>query len=173
MQIFKYAKEPDISAIYQIPDGENGTRATLKIMRKLVRAGRKNLAVRNMALALTNDLLQKDYLSEIRRVHNFVRDEIRYVRDVNEVETLHTAEKVLEQLSGDCDDKAILAASLLESIGHPTRFIAAGRGMTRGEFEHVYIETRYGDKWLSLECTEPVPLGWKPENMREFLVVNN
>lgn len=171
MQLAQSPATPTQTQLLQISDGIDGTKQTLKLMRAIVRDAKKSPAVRNAALALLHDVLQKDYLTEIKRVHVFVQNNIRYVRDINDVETLQTPDKTLELGQGDCDDKSMLAAAMLESIGHPTRFIAVGRG--KGEFEHVYVETLYGSMWIPLECTEPVPLGWKAPGMSEFLVVHN
>lgn len=94
-------------------------------------------------------------------MHRYVRDNIRYVRDVRRVETLQTPLRTLENASGDCDDKATLFAALAESIGFATRFVAYGREPAR--FSHVIAEVRHGDRWLGAETTEPVALGWRPK----------
>jgi len=120
---------------------------------------------------LTRMLKQKDWMGEIRALTHFVRDRIRYVRDINGVETVHTAEKILEQGQGDCDDKSILLASLLEAIGHPTRFVAVGLKPHR--FSHVYVETKVGNKWLPLETTENVAIGWSPPNVKSKMIIFN
>jgi hypothetical protein len=54
-----------------------------------------------------------------------------------------------------------LLAALLESIGHPCRFVAVGYSR-RNEFEHVYVETKIGHTWTALETTMDVPMGWAP-----------
>lgn len=131
-------------------------------MRELTREGKKSGLIRRQALALTQHLPQKDKMGEVRALFRFVRDHIRYVRDVYGVETLHTAEQVLRQSSGDCDDKAILLASLLESIGYPTRFLAMGS--KPGQFEHVIVETRPFERWIPCETTNPVELGFMPQH---------
>lgn len=92
-------------------------------------------------------------------MHEFVRDKVRYVRDIRGVETLSTPLRTLENHSGDCDDKATLASALLEAIGFRTRLTAWGRP---GRFSHVLCEVRFNDKWLTVETTESVGLGWKP-----------
>jgi transglutaminase-like putative cysteine protease len=140
-------------------------------MRSIVSRCKKALPVRQLALQLTQGLPQKDYVGEVKRIHAFVRDRIRYVKDVRGVETVQTAVKTLEMGQGDCDDKAVLAASLLESLGHPTRFVAIG--FQKGLFQHVYLDTRIGDKWLALETTEPWPLGKKAVGEVERMVVYN
>lgn len=154
-----------------IPDGKPGTLATLKLMRELVRQGKKTLPIRSLAVELVRGNAQKDWLGEVRSIQEFVRDRIRYVKDVVDVETLQTPDKTLLIGSGDCDDKSVLAASLLEAIGHPTRFVAVSfDGL---EYVHVYPETLVGRAWLSVETTEPVSVGWQPSGVVERMVVHN
>lgn len=98
-------------------------------------------------------------MQEAVRIHRFVRDRIRYTRDVRGVETLHTPTQILRQRQGDCDDKSVLIASLLESIGHKTRFVAIGYG---GSFCHVYPEVNIRGQWVPLEATENWPAGKAP-----------
>lgn len=155
----------------QIPKGKPGVIETLKLMKSLVLQGKKAPAVRQAAVDLTNGLRQKDWTAEVTALYNFVKNRIRYLRDIRGVETLHTADKILSNEQGDCDDKSVLLASLLESIGHPTRFVAIG--FSPGKFSHVYVETKMGDKWVPLETTEPVPMGWKPQNIKATLIIYN
>jgi hypothetical protein len=151
---------PTTAQMMGIPSGEAGTRETLKLMSKLVKAEKSALPIRLLALDLVKRNGQKDYTGEVLKIHQFVRDHIRYVRDVRGVETLQTPTKTLELGQGDCDDKSTLTAALLESIGHPTRFIAVG--FAPGSFSHVLLETKIGNKWVPVETTEPVKLGWFP-----------
>lgn len=122
------------------------------------------MLVRQTALNLTQagwgglqGLPQHDFTGETRRIFEFVRDRIRYVKDIDGVETLHPAEWVLRQGAGDCDDKAILLAALLLSIGHTPRFIAVA--FEPGEFSHVWVQDYLGGRWLDLEATENLPFG--------------
>lgn len=150
--------------ISSIPSGRAGVRVTLKIMSQLVRAGKKHPAIRMRAVDLTMNLPPRDFCAEIETVFSFVQLQIRFVQDINGVETLHTAEQVLEQGCGDCDDKSILLASLLESIGHPTRFVACG--FERGSLSHVFVDTRVGaNTWISLDASVTNPMGWRPPNI--------
>lgn len=140
----------------------------MRRMVAIVRKYRASLPVRMQAVSITRNLPQKSYIGEIRAIQEWVRDHIRYVRDVRDVETLITPDKVMEIGSGDCDDKAMLAASMLESIGHPTRFVAVGKSPT--DFCHVLVETRYNTRWVPVETTEPVQLGWYPKGFPYRLV---
>ena len=161
-------RSPTTSQLLAIPGGDAGTIATLKIMRRLVRAAKKTFPVRQTALSLVQNIGQKNWHREVAEIWRFVNNNIRYVRDVNGVETLQTPEKTMEFGQGDCDDQSVLVASLLESIGHPTRFIAIGFGPA--SYQHVFAETKVGNKWLPVETTEDWPLGFIPENIRQRIV---
>lgn len=138
-------------------------------MSQKVREGKVSPYIRQKALAITSGLRQKNRIGEIFSIWQFVRDQIRYVRDIRNVETVADAEYTLNQGAGDCDDKAVLTASLLESIGHPTAFWAIG--LKPGKFSHVLVLTRAGasGKWLPLETTEAVRFGWFPKNVRSSI----
>lgn len=164
---------PPPQVLLALPEGADGVRATLKLMSALVKTGKKSGAVRQKALELTRSLRQKDRLGEIKALWHYVKNEIRYVRDINGVETVHTPEQILRQQSGDCDDKALLLCALLESIGHPSAFWAIGTKQA-GRYSHVLALTRVGEKkWLPLETTEPVPFGWGPPNVKAQMIWYN
>jgi transglutaminase-like putative cysteine protease len=59
--------------------------------------------------------------------------------------------------AGDCDDKAILLAALLSSIGHRVRFI--GVATVPNMYNHVWLQCLLQGRWIDLEPTEPVQLG--------------
>lgn len=126
-------------------------------MARLAREGKKSLPVRLAALQLVESLPQRDWPAEVLALFEFVRDRIRYVRDIRGVETLQQPERTLTFKQGDCDDKAVLLAALLQSIGHPARFHAVA--MRPGKFSHVYVDTLVGGKWVGLETTEDWPMG--------------
>ena len=165
-----YLDEIKPSLLIKIPSGVSGTLATLKIMQKLVQKFKKHPVIRQKAQDLVSHLRSKDWIGEVSTIHNFVKDNVRYLRDINGVETLHFPTTVLEKGSGDCDDQSVLVASLLESIGHPTRFTVIGPRTNK--YSHVFAETRIGDKWISVETTEDVPLGWRPKFQSIMSVYN-
>lgn len=51
---------------------------------------------------------------------------------------------------GDCDDRAILLQSMLESQGYATRFVLI-RGPGRPDYSHVYSEVEVGGRWLPID----------------------
>ena len=155
---------PFIAGKQTIQDGSTGARQTLQAMAQLARKGLRDQRIRNLAVALTTDgflsgtgLQQKDFEGEARTLHEFVRDQIRYVRDTDGVELLHDPVTLLQIGAGDCDDKAILLASLLGSIGHPTRFVAVA--FEPDCYSHVWVQDYLNGAWVDLEPTEPLPFG--------------
>lgn len=151
-----------IARLGSIPDGRAGTVATLKQMRQLTRDAIRapNQQVRTLAQRLVEFLPSRSYAREVHRLHQFVRDEIRYVRDPVGVELVSTPTRTLETRQGDCDDKSVLLAALLESIGHPARFKAVA--LHGGPLSHVYVETKIGESWVPLETIIDRPMGWFP-----------
>jgi len=162
------------SVLADLPPGENGTAATLRLMSRYVRGFKTSGQVRETALALIAGVRQKDYAGEAEAVFDWVRDHIRYVRDINGVETLQTPLATMELGAGDCDDKSVLLAVLLESIGHPTRFVAAGYQGPR-RYSHVYVESRIGSRWIPMDATLiDRPMGSLPRApVLARMVVNN
>lgn len=117
----------------------------------------------------------KDWAGEVKCLHNWVRDHIRYVRDVRDCETLRTPPEILRILSGDCDDKSILLATMLESVGYRTKFAAiAVRG---GDYSHVLPFVVLGSSKIPLETIldadpktgSPVEPGWFPPDATRIM----
>ena len=151
-----------------LPDGVAGIKVTLAQMVKYAQAGRNSPPVRFLAEQIVRDVRPKSYTEEAQAIQQYVRDHIRYTRDIRGTETVSTPDQTISRGVGDCDDMALLASALLESIGHPTRFVAVGR--QPNVFEHVLIETKIGNKWIPVETTENVPFGWYPPGMTARLV---
>jgi transglutaminase-like putative cysteine protease len=154
-----------------IPDGKAGTLTVLKAMRELARKGKSNPNVFDLSRHIVKNVRPKDWAGEVSAVFRWVRDNIRYVKDPHNLETLHTPQKILEYGQGDCDDQSILLATLLETIGHPARFVAVG--FAPGTFSHVYVETKIGNRWIPLDATmEKFNPGQKANNIQNYLRVN-
>lgn len=159
------------NALGGLPAGAAGVRATLDVMVRLTKAYRHTLPIRDRAERLIAALDQKDYWGELAAIHNFVRDGVRYTRDVFDVETLKTPIETLRSMQGDCDDKALLAGTLLQSIGFKVRYVAVGYGEP-DTFDHVYLDAKLGDRWIGIETTEPVALGWVPLAPHARMIAN-
>lgn len=160
------------ATLLSLPDGEAGTRATLGVMAALVRQYRKSLPIRTLALEIVADVPgHKNFSGEAAAIGHWVRDHIRYVRDINDVETIQTPLKTIDLGQGDCDDQSTLTASLLEAVGFQTRFLAI-KTSAFGPFVHVVAQAKIGREWVPLETTEHWPMGSFPVNVAGSLIQN-
>ena len=147
-----------------LPPGPEGTRATLRIMKKLandaVRDPRQIVRAKAIELYSAAGLRSRQWVPEIQALQRFVQNSIRYMRDPEDVELVQTPEVTLKVATGDCDDQATLLASMLKASGHPAQFVAIG--LKGGPFSHVLVETRVGTSWLAAETILKKPFGWYP-----------
>lgn len=161
-----------LSFLGSLPPDSAGTHATLKLMSRLVKQYKRDPMIRDMAVSLVSGIRQRDWTGEVRAIYEYVRDNIRYTRDVSGVETLQTPPVTMDLEAGDCDDKSTLLAALLESVGHPTRLVATGY-RTPQSYSHVYVESLIGTKWVPLDATVDRPFGWEPRAPVSRMVVFN
>ena len=159
------------NTLVALPSGAAGVRATLNALVRLTKIYRSTVPVRDLAERIIAAVGEKDYTSEVVAVQTWVRDSVRYTRDVFDVETLKTPLETIRSLQGDCDDKALLAGTLLQSIGFKVRYVAVGYGEPDA-YDHVYVETMLGNHWIAVETTENVSLGWAPPNPHAKMIGN-
>lgn len=165
-------RESPTSTLYGIPDGAGGIRATLDMMVLFTRQYRSDITLRTLAETIIGGIPGKDYIGEIQSVQDWVRDNIRYTKDIYDTETLKTPLYLIQHPFGDCDDMALLAGTLLNALGHKVRYVAVGTDAP-GEFNHVFPETVINNgRWISVETTESVPLGWRPETITAQMIGN-
>jgi hypothetical protein len=165
-----------------IPSGEAGVAATLKIMVDMVLEYRASPAVRVWAQGLVRDCPSRDSVCQVRTIHAWVRDHIKYLPDIRNVETIQTPDYTLSMGSGDCDDASVLTGAGLESLGRQVRFAAVeirGNG-----FSHVSSQVLLGTRWVNLETILPVlkdawgglpagtptPIGWFPPDVTRVML---
>ncbi len=148
-----------------LSDGIRGTDETVQMMTKLAMGiyGARSPKIRALAINILTraGVPEKKYELEMEAIHNWVRDSIRYTRDVAGQETLLPPEETaFNSKAGDCDDKSSLEAALLGAIGIPTRFVVVGVDTTT--FSHVYLQARPRAEWISLDpIMKDKPAGWE------------
>lgn len=142
---------PGIAAIEQ----------TLAVMAALVRRDAGDEWLRRFALSLVGGCRGHDFECELDSLFRFVRDRVSYRRDPILIERVQDARRTLELGSGDCDDKVVLLATLLATLGHRSRFVVIG--YRPGAFHHVYLEAIVRGRALALDPTnERAEVGWEP-----------
>lgn len=106
---------------------------------------------------------QKDYKCYLRVILDWVRQNIKYARDPETIDTFQTAQRTLELQIADCDDFSILIASFLKVIGIPVAFkIISTDGIS---YTHIYplagLPPHRPEKWIAIDATINKPLGYE------------
>lgn len=157
-----------------------GMERRMAFLRMLVTDTAKDPAIARKAVSILREgnAPVRDYKREWAVLLRWVQQNVRYVNEPGE--RLATSQYTLTELHGDCDDMAILLASLGESIRLPWAFVLSGRHKKSGrkvcwvegsgpctpgvEWSHIYL--RVGGPpfrptwWTFAEPTLDVPLGW-------------
>lgn len=174
----------------RMPSGRAAVQTTLAWMVKLVRQYKSHPLIRETARALVQGCAERDTDCEIAALQAFVRDHVRYTNDIAGVETLQTPVVTLGYRepafgeyapggtsSGDCDDKSVLLAALLQAVGIPGAFCAVQTAETDGTYSHVLVEARLrrrtGVDYVPLETIVPgVEPGWFPPDATCFMLAH-
>ena len=143
---------------YYIPPGTPGTLATLDHMRSVAAAGATSPVVRRVAASLVAGS-DRDPMLHASLIGNWVIQHSEFLADPSTTEALLPAWDAIAAIANDgvvqcdCDDVAILAASLGLSIGLRARFVAVGFDPDpAGPFAHVWTDLGdpSGDAWLTV-----------------------
>lgn len=140
--------------------GYAGTLDTIHRMKQLARQSAALAPVREQAVAIVTGT-GTNAEAQAALIRAWLERHVSFLRDPLTAEGLHEPTLMLEQVRQrgvtdvDCDDVAILAASLGMAVGLPARFVLLGRGPH--DFEHVFTELmdpRTGE-WFELDTTRP------------------
>lgn len=178
--------------------------AVRETLRKMVAIARKysaDLTTINAAtIIITNSGIEdtrRQRYQCIKAIQNWVRDQINYASDPLYTEMIQTPPATLNRGWGDCDDKAILVATLLTTLGFECEFLAVGGTGPEWDsspidengfydpsaipdYSHVLAACRHGprngrrpsflDGWLALETIVPAAgPGWFPSGTRVIM----
>lgn len=140
-----------------------GLDKVLDEMKRLVTEYKGNPEIRDKAVALTAGIPRdirtglpdrRNFDNIASKIYDWMKKNIAYVRDPDEIEWLQTPLKTLDVGYGDCDDQATLAGALLGSIGVPTRFkVVKADPNNRSRYSHVYLEYRANGEWKPFDTT--------------------
>lgn len=148
--------------------GDRGVAQTISAMRRLIEQGRKDPSIRELAAQILHNshVPAFDFAGEARAVYEWVRQNIRFTRDVYGVETLHAAREIVRLGIGDCDDFTVLICSLLGNIGHRTRIVTISKPEDEKNFSHVFPQTCVNGNWITLDAARVhAAFGREPENV--------
>lgn len=138
---------------------------TLARLAAICRAESAEVAIVDTATRMVREVAPLDYRGQLAAIVAWVRAHVRYVRDPVSVEYIRSPSLLVERAqtgdaAGDCDDLALLCATLARAIGFPVKFCALGYG-TPGDasahYSHVCAIARAGSlslsPWLNLDTT--------------------
>src|SRR3990172_12510042 len=129
---------------YTIPQGDRGAYETLRIIKRIVIESMKDIPVLDTAKRIIRVAGGKDRSAQARMVGEWMRSSLQFVRDPYGIETIHTPLFMLERIrtrglfEADCDDYAVLSASLAKAIGLRTKFVILGFMQKGAPWAHVY-----------------------------------
>lgn len=115
-------------------------------MRRVARQYAHHPKVRQLALNILQEkrIPSQNHLDEAKAIGEFVQDRVRYVRDIQGMEQLHDPLYMIEKIQngaaqGDCDDMALLIATLLLSVGFSPNFTIVRYQSDSGPWNHIYV----------------------------------
>jgi len=149
----------------QIPGGESGTDLTVRKISQLANESLTRPYVRLKALDIINSALvpNRATVESAEAIFDYVIENIRYVPDPVEVETVQDPEVTLTILAGDCDDHSALVAALAQAIGIPARYRVVGN--SRDHFSHIFPELNIDGKWYPADTTAAGSFGDRVPNL--------
>lgn len=161
---------PGTYSVKTIPSGAAGTRVTLQAMERMAAAGTRDPVVVLFAQELVRNGPEYGKMAEVDSILAGVRRSMRYTPDPLNVETVKAPSFSVREIKAhgravmDCDDASTLAASLIRSVGIPTRFKVIKDSPT--EFTHVYLEALIDGRWTMVDpIAREMPLGRGPEGL--------
>lgn len=140
------------------------------IIQDMVWKSVKDPRMRKIALGITSGCPARDGECEARKIHEFVKANVRYTGDVapiklgrhgpvEGVDLFQSAFRTLEFKGGDCDDHSILNSTLLALNGISPKLRVTAPRNAGSAWQHIYamagLPKTNPHKWKALDTTLP------------------
>jgi len=106
---------------------------------------------------------ERDWEAEVAAIYWWVRNNVRYTRDIHEVELFQKPRRTLETKIADCDDLSILIGSLLQTVGYPVILRVIGLG--GNTYQHIFpmagIPPDEPQRYVALDASRGEGPGWE------------
>ena len=141
--------------------GDQGVSQTIDVIRQIVDDAVKDPVVNAAAISLVRGVDQFDRDAKAHALYEAVASRFYYVEDpvgpFGAKETLRPVRVLLQNWAGDCDDASVLIASLLGTIGIPSRVVTiAADPSAPEEFSHIYPEAEtFPGMWVAMDIARP------------------
>lgn len=145
-----------------LPNGALGTWSTLHYMRRLAGSGAS--LTHQVSQRILQSTPLRDGWGEAVALRGFLARRFRFLADPEGVEYLQAPDVLLTQLeqtgemTGDCDDAAIIGAALARALGLRARFRAVAFPKPMSPYRHVIADVLTPRGWLDLDVTKPAQL---------------
>lgn len=122
----------------------------VQAMVEFANQGKIDLVVRQLAEDICSEVIDGDYAGECLALYYWVCQNIRYMRDITNVEFVKTPRQIIATRAGDCDDMSTLLAALLLTTGNSCNFVLACFDHS-GAPSHVFVEVETPDGTRTLD----------------------
>lgn len=113
--------------------------------------------IRDLAMKIIRDggIVERDKKEQALAIATWVQANIYYVHELPE--RFATPDETLRTKAGDCDDQTVLTASMLESVGVPTKLVCMS---INGKWAHIYPAAVLTNKGtlMALDTTMKTPV---------------
>ena len=139
-----------------------GPRTTIDEMIRALNGprGERSVRVRSFTERIVSELQPKDYFSEILACRAAVAEKVRYLNDPTTTEWVKDPERLVEEIeangnaAADCDEIALLMATMARQIGRDADFVTVGFGVP-GNYTHVFTRVLEPKSGVYIVC-DPV-----------------
>jgi hypothetical protein len=137
----------------------------------MIKKGRNDPRIRALAVQIVSQkrangqwaCKERDYVCECTALFDYMRQNVRYVRDSIDRDTFQHPKRTLEFAGGDCDDYTITLGALLQSIGYPV-WCRVIRTVGSKDFDHIYLVAGLPPTnpthRIALDASVDKPAGW-------------
>lgn len=145
-----------------IAEGEAGARQTLRLMADLIRQALRDPVVLERAAAVVARVPGRSAERQYQAIRQFLVYHLKYLYDPDTMELLREPRYLLDRIAatgraeGDCDDVAVLGATLGLAVGRPARLVAVGFQGPEGPYSHVYADLLIDGRWREVDTTRPI-----------------
>ncbi len=126
---------------------------SLSILSQLAKEYSIHPRIRSIVAELLAPCKEKNYDCYIQQITDFVKKNVKYVNDPPRAEVFQSPLRTLEWGIGDCDDFAVLTASLLLSAGLEAR---PKIKRVNDRWGHVVVEVFHPERkeWIEIDTTD-------------------
>lgn len=156
-----------------------GPMDTVQTMLSQIRGprGERSVLVRSMTEHVVRGLKDKDYLSEILAIRNFVATHCRYTNDPRHVEWVKDPQRMVEEITAygrcviDCDEDASLIATMCEQVGRETQLVVVGFNGPN-QYSHVLARVREpkSRQWIVCDPVAGISEGRMLRRVRSYKI---